>query len=342
MLAAAVFVPAAVAQQYQVTDLGTLGGTFSQANSNNLFLQVAGVSTTANDAAAHAFEWTKKHGMKDLGTLSGGTNSSAQAISDTGVVAGYSEYNDPVNGIVLHAFVYVNGTMQDLGTLGGSTANANGINVEGQVVGFSFVPDNSAQHAVLWNPGHGPQDLGTLGGPNSQAFGVNIWAQVVGSSDTASGASHPFIWDSKHGLKDLGSLGGNSAQANAINFFGQVVGYSSLAGEAATHAFSYANGTLTDIGTLGGSFAAATGVDIYGDIVGFSNTPNDSDVHAFIYTQKGGLQDLNNLIPTNSGWDLNTAQSINLGDDFDQKDTFIVGAGVLNGQTHAFLLKPTH
>jgi len=92
--------------------------------------------------------------------------------------------------------------------------------------------------------------------------------------------------------------------------------------------------SLTDIGTLGRSFAAATATDLFGDIVGFSNTTGDADVHAFIYTQEGGLQDLNNLIPTNSGWDLNVAQSINLGDDFDRNNARIVSVGVFNRQQH--------
>jgi probable HAF family extracellular repeat protein len=355
LLVAAVYMPAALGQQYQVTDLGTLGGSISQANSNNVFSQVAGFSTLVGDTATHAFLWTKRNGMKDLGTLpilaclTPSGNSSASAINDAGIVVGVSDFCDPVNGLVSHAFVDIRGQMKDLGTLGGSTAQANGINVWGQVVGFSFVPDNSAQHAVLWNR-RGIQDLGTLGGTNSQAFGNNIWGQVVGSSDTASGSSDPFLWDSKHGMKDLGTLGGMSAQANAINFFGEIVGFSSLLGETATHAFIYSNGKLTDIGTLGGSFAAATGIDLYGDVVGFSNTTGDADVHAFIYTRKGGLQDLNNLIPTNNscgtgtGWCLNSAQSISLGegDDFEPKPARIVGVGVLNGEQHAFLLTPTH
>jgi probable HAF family extracellular repeat protein len=336
LLATAISVPVARAQvnRYTVTDLGTLGGSFGQANSVNVYARVAGVATTTNDAAAHAFTWSKKKGMLDLGTLPGGFNSTAQGINGFGEVVGSSDFDDPVNGLVTRAFLYTNGQMQDLGTIGGSAANANGINPEGQVVGASFVTGDTADHAVLWDGGQ-PTDLGTLGGTNSQAFAINSEGeQIVGSSDTVTGATDAVLWDSEDGLLDLGTLGGLSAQANAINDSGTVVGFSSLSGELVTDAFVYSNEKMLDIGGLGGSFASATGVNDRGNVVGFSNTTGDADVHAFIWRQKGGMQDLNNLIPAGSGWDLNTASAISA-------TGRIVGSGTINGQQHGFLLTPS-
>jgi len=54
---------------------------------------------------------------------------------------------------------------------------------------------------------------------------------------------------------------------------------------------------------------------------------------AFIYTSSGGLQDLNTLIPANSGWILQYGRAIN---DSGQ----IVGQGAFGGQRRAFLLTP--
>ena len=71
-----------------MSDLGTLGGTDSTANSINDRGAVVGFSYTANDAATHAFVYS--HGrMTDLGTL-GGQDSVAAAINDEGAVVGAS------------------------------------------------------------------------------------------------------------------------------------------------------------------------------------------------------------------------------------------------------------
>ena len=51
------------------------------------------------------------------------------------------------------AFLYSNGTMQDLGTLGGTESFAYGINDSGQVVGWSYTTGDSYSHAFLYSSG---------------------------------------------------------------------------------------------------------------------------------------------------------------------------------------------
>src|SRR5262245_19835112 len=103
---------------------------------------------------------------------------------------------------------------RDLGTLGGQSSAANGVNSRGEVVGNSETPDGQS-HAFLWQPMSGLRDLGTLGGESSFAAGINDSVQVVGFAETEEGLSHAFLWTAANGMADLGTLGGLISQATA-------------------------------------------------------------------------------------------------------------------------------
>lgn len=95
--------------------------------------QVVGNGQVEDGSRRQAFLW--QDGLfAGLGTL-GGLNSSASAINRKGHVVGSAQRADGYT----HAFVYRNGKMRDLGTLGSDlSSDASGINDAGQIVGNSY------------------------------------------------------------------------------------------------------------------------------------------------------------------------------------------------------------
>lgn len=188
------------------------------------------------------------YNVTDLDTLGGsgqdGLNSSyVTSINNAGQMVG-SSYTS--SGAV-HAFLYANGQMTDLGTLGGRDSNATALNNIGQITGDSETSSGAFQ-AFLYSNGQ-MTSLGTSSPLfDSYPVGINDAGQVALE---ASGGSNAFLYTNGQ-LRDLGTLGGSYSSAYAINNAGQVVGWSEIhTGSNTDHAFLYSNGQMTDLGTLG-------------------------------------------------------------------------------------------
>jgi len=192
-----------------------------------------------------AFGWASNtfgqpsYSITDLGTLPGEYYSEAYGLNNSGQVVGISFEGG--NGI--SAFLYSDGVMSDLGTLGGYLSYAYGINNGGQVVGISGTAGYAAAHAFLCSAGV-MSDLGTFGGSyngvGSEANGINNSGQVVGYTYTGGGLERAFIYAGGV-MIDLNTLiltnsGWTLDEATAINDNGQIVGYG-LNPEGITHAF---------------------------------------------------------------------------------------------------------
>lgn len=175
-------------------------------------------------------------------------------------------------------------------------------------------------------------DLGTLGGTFSRGDAINASGQVTGDSQiTGDSASHAFLYDGST-MQDLGTLGGTHSYGYGMNDSGHVVGMSYLAGDSARHAFLYDGSTMQDLGTLGGRISYGRSINASGQVVGNSLLASGSQYVAYLYDGSSML-DLCVLVDcVGAGWDFFTdARAIN-----DQGD--ITGYGVINGETHAFLI----
>jgi probable HAF family extracellular repeat protein len=256
-----------------MTDLGTLGGTNSSAWGINASGQIVGYSDTAGNGTQHGFSYAGGV-LTDLGTLGG--YSSAFGINDYGQIAGDSGAGaflfsggimtgagnlalaDAINarGEVVgtspinngyYPSSYMGGVTTDLGSLGGDTGLALGLNNSGQIVGYSNTVGDQQQHAFLYSA-VGIIDLGTLGGSASQAYGINDSGQIVGNSWLSPNTCCDAFLYSNGSMIDLnsllpagsdfsapGSYEGALAFATAINNSGQIVGTGFVNGQP--HAF---------------------------------------------------------------------------------------------------------
>jgi probable HAF family extracellular repeat protein len=309
---------------HSIIDLGTLGGNGSAAYSVNSRSQVVGVAANTLEenpdfasfiavdfpsaTQARAFRW-QNGAMQDLGTL-GGNDASATTVNERGQIVGFSYTNTTPNDTTgvptIHPFLWENGSMRDLGSLGGTLAKPGSftflggsrvLNDVGEVAGTSMLEGDEILHAFVWSNGS-ITDLGTLGGTTSEALAINNRSQVVGRARVSDAPviRHPFIWEDGH-MTDLGMVS------------------------------PCINGTAFGINNQG---------KIVGSLSGCTDDPGDITFETAFYVEKGQpMADLNTLItPSSSNIHVVDAWNVN-----DRGEIF--GNGKLpDGSERAVLLVP--
>jgi probable HAF family extracellular repeat protein len=329
-LPAAAAAPAAAATTYTITDLGSLGGGVTHGLAINASGQVTGDSVlstlvqvpcpprkyggpkTCFTHPDHAFVWSNGT-MTDLGTL-GGLDSQGVAISDSGEVVG-------------EGFLWNGHSMTPLS----APAEVDGINNSGQIAGQcrnstllqGYPCVVSSNGAITELPESNPAIeclyINTIIPANlPAAVAINNNGQVLGNCFYSS-LGLAIVWTNDTPTV-LPTLGGVASSGTAISSNGQVVGTSETS-VGAEDGFLWSNGTMTD---LGSNFSPAA-VNASGVIVGGQ----------FVYSG-GTLQNLNNLIPAGSGYQIQSATGIN-----DHGQIVANAEDTATGQTHALLLNPS-
>src|SRR5258708_3682657 len=220
-----------------------------------------------------------------------GWNRKALGLKEQGYVVGFCYQNDESNAFL---YRYSDGSIQDIGSIGGKATAATAINNANQIVGYSADGSNNVL-AFSYVQNQGITSLGTLvGGSNSEAFALNASGQIVGDSQ-ADGDTHRPALFTADGVQDLSLSAKNSETlktAYGINASGQIVGRYEV-DDGSTHAFRLVSGRITDLGTLGGANSEALGINQSGVIVGDSETGNGS-THRFGFNG-GSLRDLGTM-----------------------------------------------
>ena len=258
---------------------------FNQIRLKSLYFGIAIVLGYALSSAL-----AQSYTVTDLGTLPGTTRCAAYDVNDAGQVVGFC-YNPT------QPFLWFQGELVALPTLGGTGAIAFGVNTAGDVVGVSQTRGDREARAVIWTSDE-LVDLGVLpGGSYSIGFAINDDMNVAGVADTTKGDEHAFLWQPENGMIDLGILGdapGDSI-ANGINNSDQIVGQS-ITLDGTVHGFLWEAGEMLDLGTLGGEASVANDINDAGHIVGWAIAIDNgfSFQRAFLWADNM-MQDLGTL-----------------------------------------------
>jgi len=321
---------------YTVIDLGAVGNPPGGPNfiaANGL---VAGAAATADGSAMRAVLYYKGHTL-DLGA--GHPNSAALGVNDLGQVVGEADTMNPAgaddfcgfnadgfpSSSACLPFLWHNGIIKLLPTLGGANGIANMINNRGQAVGWAETATSgpgcpvSRFEPVLWQS-DGIRQLSIAVPGSSDTYGlaaqINDNGQIVGASGTCGPfdslsevylvENHALLWDREGTPHDLGNLGGEGGLAGnhacALNNHGQVVGHSELTSDPSGpfHAFLWTEAAgMVDLKTLPGDFASlALGINEQSLVVGASISADFNALTAVLW-QNGAITDLNQLITVN-------------------------------------------
>jgi probable HAF family extracellular repeat protein len=339
--------------RYTVTDLGTLGGTYSLAGGLSNSGWVEGFSTLPDGYDRAVLWWNAA--IMDLGTLGGPNSLAAYRPNNRGEAGGYAEtatpdpYGEDFCGFGTHlicrAFLWRDGVMTPLPTLGGDNGGGYGVNSLGQVAGVAenttvdstcTAPQVLSYPPVIWDGGEVHELPMPSGDTSGEAYAINDEGQATGVTSNCSFSTpgHGLLWRNGKAI-NLGNLGGTFTEGVDINNEGQVVGNSYLSGDTVYHAFLWQKYGMTDLGTLSGDVSSSgDGINNEGQVVGGSYTATTS--RAYLW-QNGVMTDLNTLIPPNSPlYLLEASGTIN-------DHGWIAGYAlqVSTGDIHAFLLTPT-
>lgn len=143
------------------------------------------------------------------------------------------------------AYIWLDGVIEELGTLGGAASTAYAINDLGHVVGEAHT-EAGYTHAFFYRPGR-MRDLGTLGGNWSAAYALNRSRQVVGCSTLAGEAVTRAFLHQDSVMAELPSLGGAFTCAYSVDRDGIAVGTSQVAGTNEARGVLFEGGTIVDL-----------------------------------------------------------------------------------------------
>ena len=297
----------------------------------------------AGGSAIHAVLWPASGGgPQDLDDPASTENSCALAINNLGQVVGYQDITSGGR----NAFLWdtsVSLILQDLNGLiddpGGEwlLLEARDINDAGQIVGIGLFNGAPLGFLLTGAPPYTVTGILPLPGhATSEANALNEPGHAAGRSDDGLGTiSQAFLFAPPAGYQPLDPLLGCSgvffSGALDLNKADHATGISFDPGDCNLHPFFFDGGSLIVLPLLPlQPQSRGNALNDLDQVVG--GIPLGPSGGAFLW-QQGNLFDLNQNIPTTSGWILDAATDIN-------NSGRVVGTGTLNGGPSGFFLMP--
>jgi hypothetical protein len=260
--------------------------------------------------------WRRRSGLQELTVPEGFHSTEPVAITASGDVV--------INAFDAEArkhraFVYSDHSV--IGLVGNQTW-ARGSGPSSIIVG-EWLPDGTrTTDAVYWH-NNAPQSIGLCCGGTLKA--VNKMGAMVGDAYDDRGRYHAFTWSPSNGQRIVGPSDLYTS-AVAINDAGHILF------QMGRDAYLDDNGNLQRLNLSSKFYTRPQAMNNCDFVVG-GYGPNSDKYRAFLWNVTAGLQDLNSLIPRDSGWKLESATAIN-----DRGE--IVGRGDFHHEGRGFLLIP--
>ena len=340
---------------FKVIDLNTPEGSSSRAFDISDTGYITGIVSDGSGSTS-GFIWSDGQ-FKQISQLV-----QAYGVNNNGVVSGITElFDTALPGL------YVDGSVFTGETLGGNFGALFDVNIGNLAVGTSEETDGTVS-GFTWSG----EDLipKSLDGADLQLYAVNDADVLAGFAQFNTGDEQAVMFrpDGSHQLLDHGAESGSRAfgvgnnnritgvvysgqnvQAASWNDNGELSVKSGLGGSISVAYDINNSGVLAGTSTSGASkhkfskqiLETITGLFNLGDKGSLTNLTSKSksqkstiqnDQRAVIWIGDE-LYDLNELIPTDSGWELIEARAVN-------NHMEIVGYGMFNGVKKAFLLLP--
>jgi probable HAF family extracellular repeat protein len=232
----------------------------------------------------------------------GGENTTAYAMNGKNHFVGCSSTAQENS----HAYVYIDGKLDDLGTLGKQTSCANAINDNDEIVGFVSDTGNWSGRAFVYRDG-ATKDLNDVIAPDktiysgkytlTDAYGINNKSDILASAFPGNGQGLFVLYsDGKLSAPDRAFQESHRlTEISRLTDKGEFLANDLDPSNTISHAFVFRDGKFQAVTGADDAGSTAYSINENGDIVGGRHTARLSEGRAFL-ASNGKVEDLNDLV----------------------------------------------